>query len=580
MRTFTLRLRALLILLLLLAGPAWAQQPTWQWASQGVAGSAANPSSLITAVATDANGNTIVGGSFTGTLTLGTTTLVSAANSYDVFVAWLSPAGQWTQAVRGGGADTDGLAGLAVDATGTVTIIGNFTNYGSGQPAATTFGPTVLTSGGGFVDAFVARLSPAGAWTQALRLGTAGITQAQGLALDGTGGAVVAGTFTNALTIGTTTLTSGNSQDLFVARLSAAGQWTQAVQAGGAAPTNTTSVGAVAVDAANGVVVTGWFYGNLRFEAPAPLSLVNAGAADVFVARLNAAGQWTQATRAGGPRDDQGHALALDAAGNVVVAGIMTPAAPGGTVSFGSTTLTGAGGADVFVARLSPTGQWLQAAQAGGAGDDVPTAVAMDAAGNATVAGYFGLDSTPTPPPVGYPISFGTITRASAGRQDLFVARLGAAGQWTQAVTAGGLLNDYATAATLAPNGDVTVAGAFTGAASFGPLTLSGSSTSTSAFVARLTGLATATRTAAPAEIFALAPNPTGHGPATAQVHLQWPEATTAPRVLLLLDNLGREVRRQQLPARATTATLAVQGLTPGLYLVRCGAATARLVVE
>ncbi|MEL5992637.1 hypothetical protein [Hymenobacter segetis] len=577
MKTFTLRLRALLFLLLL-AGPAWAQQPTWQWASQGVA--SANATSYATAMVADAGGNTIVGGSFTGTLTLGTTTLVSAGR-YDVFVARLSPTGQWTQAVRAGGPDDDSITGLAVDATGTVTIIGHFTNYGVGQPlASATFGSTVLTGGGGFVDAFVARLSPAGAWTQALRLGTGGIIQAQALALDGQGQAVVAGTFTNVLTIGTTTLTSGSSQDVFVARLSAAGQWTQAVQAGGAAPTNNTSVGAVAVDAANGIVVTGWFYGNMRIEAPNPFILVNAGTggADVFVARLNAAGQWTQAVRAGGPTSDQGQALALDAAGNVVVAGIITTTAPGGTVGIGSTTLTGAGGSDVFVARLSPTGQWFQAVQAGGPGSDVPRSVAVDAAGTATVVGYFGLDSTPTPPPMGHPISFGNTTLASAGRQDLFVARLSTAGQWTQAVAAGGQLDDYALATTLAPNGDVTVAGAITGAARFAPLTLSGNSPNSSAFVARLAGLATATRAALPAEIFTLAPNPTGHGPA--QVRLAWPEATAAPRPVLLLDNLGRTVRRQELPARATTATLDVQGLVPGLYLVRCGTATSRLVVE
>jgi hypothetical protein len=55
---------------------------------------------------------------------------------------------------------------------------------------------------------------------------------------------------------------------------------------------------------------------------------------------------------------------------------------------------------------------------------------------------------------------------------------------------------------------------------------------------------------------------------------------TTIKQPVLVLDALGREVRRQSLPARATTATLDLRGLAPGLYVVRCGAATGKLVVE
>jgi hypothetical protein len=289
------------------------------------------------------------------------------------------------------------------------------------------------------------------------------------------------------------------------------------------------------------------------------------------------------AARAGSAPDERGLALALDAAGNAVVTGFIGgPSAVGnsGTIntsSFGSTTLTRVGLTDVFVARLSPAGQWTQAVQAGGPGYEAPSAIAVDAAGNATVVGFFGLDYNATPPPAGYPISFGTTTLASAGQEDLFVARLNRNGQWQQALAAGGQLNDYAIGVALAPNGDVTVGGGYTGTATFAPLFLSNGTSSnvTSAFVARLGGLPAAARAATPAEVFTLSPNP-----ATTQVRLTWPEASAAPRPVQVLDQLGREVLRQELPARATTAALEVAGLAPGLYLVRCGAATGKLVVE
>ena len=45
-----------------------------------------------------------------------------------------------------------------------------------------------------------------------------------------------------------------------------------------------------------------------------------------------------------------------------------------------------------------------------------------------------------------------------------------------------------------------------------------------------------------------------------------------------LLDGLGRVVRTTPLTAGA--ATLDVRGLASGLYMVRCGGAARRLVVE
>ena len=578
MTLFTLRLRALL-LLVLLAGPAWAQQPAWRWANQAVS-NAVGQAAYVTAVATDASGNTVVGGAFRGTLTLGSFTLSSASNQPDIFVGRLNAAGQWTQAVRAGGPDIDAVAGLVVDAAGTVTVVGTFTNYGASPTTSATFGNNTI-AGNGYIASYVARLNAAGTWTQALPLSGSWV-EVRGVALDATGGAVLAGDFAQELTLGTTALMdAGGARDIFVARLNTAGQWTQAVQGSTPSPngSNYCWVGGMAVDAANGVVLTGYFNGTMSFRYQNLPYMVSAGSNDVFVVRLSAAGTWTQAARAGSAPDERGVALALDAAGNAVVTGTMgnVSTAPGGTSSFGSTTLTGLGRADVFVARLNPAGQWTQAVQAGGVGYEAPSGIAVDGAGNATVVGFFGLDANPTPPPAGYPISFGSTTLAGAGQEDLFVARLGRNGQWQQALAAGGPLNDYGIAVALAPNGDVTVGGGYTGSASFTPFFLSNNTSTavTSAFVARLGGLPAAARAATPAEVFTMAPNP-----ATAHVRLSWPEAAATVRPVLVLDNLGREVRRQELPARATSASLDVAGLAPGCYLVRCGAAVGRLAVQ
>ena len=74
MKTSTKWLPAL-ALLALLTSPATLHAQTWQWAVAPVATNATTSS--VTAMATDAAGNTVVTGYFTGSLTFGSTMLTS-----------------------------------------------------------------------------------------------------------------------------------------------------------------------------------------------------------------------------------------------------------------------------------------------------------------------------------------------------------------------------------------------------------------------------------------------------------------------------------------------------------------------
>ncbi|MCC3160495.1 hypothetical protein LJ737_24875 [Hymenobacter sp. 15J16-1T3B] len=530
---------------------------TWQWAE------APAPSAIpgLSLTALDAAGNLVVAGRFAGTLILGSDTLRTPGDR-DVFVARRSPSGQWLRAYQAGGPGHEAPAGLALDAAGNIIIAGTFSNASS-----TTFGPFTLPNAGqpNTPDLFVARLSPAGQWTQAVRAGGSGAETIAGLALDASGNAVVAGSFgldNSPAVFGSFSLASNGAEDVFVARLNAAGQWTQAVSGGGS---GSKVVRGLHVDAAGTATVLGAFnspsiaFGAITLTSLPPLSGFSFQY-DVFVARLNAAGQWTQAVRGGGSGSESPLALAVDAGGTATVAGSYQ--APSST--FGATTLTTTGLADVFVARLSPAGVWTQAAGGGSTNDDNALAVAVDGNGNAFVAGSFR----------GPTASFGpaTLPNAAPNTDDLFVARLNAAGQWTQAVGAGGPGVEYGFKVQLLPGGDLLLAGDYTGAAVFGSTTLPMPGMFSAGFLARLSGQALPARSGQPA--LGLAPNP-----AHTTAHLTLAAATT-PRTLLLLDAYGRTVRQQPVAAGATSATLGVQGLAPGFYLVRCGDANSRLLVE
>jgi hypothetical protein len=564
----------ILLLLLLLAAPGrLLAQQSWLWASSptGIINSGSLwEGSRVTAATLDGNGNTVVVGDFYGTFTLGATTLTSEGFS-DVFVARLSPGGQWTQAVRAGGPGEDRASALVVDGSGNVVVAGYFGNLVTAGTA--NFGSLVLTattSPTQSSDGFVAQLSSTGQWTRALQIGGTSNDNVTALALDGAGNAIVAGSFKDGATFGSTTLTasSGTTRLGFIARLSlATGNWLQGSQS---ALSFEAWPSALAVDAAGNVVVTG----ELGYTASFGSTVLNSRNGGIFVARLSSGGQWTQAVQISSTSSSPGapppvaNSILVDGTGSVTIAGLIVE-----PVVVGTTTLTrvsGDGAYDAFVAKLSSTGQWTQAISMGGPGNDIAQALAVDAVGNTVVAGLFGLSPSGNPSPA----TFGATQLTSQGGYDVFVAKLSPAGQWLQAVGAGGAGWDTATSLALDAAGNITVGGYHGPSAGFGPTTLTSPSAQT-AFVARLGATALASLTAAPAERFSLAPTPTA---SHAQLH--WSEAVATTRSIQVLDGLGREMWRQQLPARATSATLDVQGLTPGLYLVRCGAATAKLIVE
>ncbi|MCA3302442.1 MAG: SBBP repeat-containing protein [Roseomonas sp.] len=99
-----------------------------------------------------------------------------------------------------------------------------------------------------------------------------------------------------------------------------------------------------------------------------------AGAADVLIAKYDTSGtiQWQRVL--GGVSNDIGFGIALDSSGNCYVAG--------------RTTSTGAGNNDVLIAKYDTSGtiQWQRVL--GGGINDEGYGIALDSSGNCYVAGY------------------------------------------------------------------------------------------------------------------------------------------------------------------------------------------------
>lgn len=555
--------------LLLLASLLFATEGRAQsWQSALALPTSADGSSKINSLVADGTGGYLLAGQFAGTLTLGSFALTSAGGQ-DAFVARLSAAGVYTQALRAGGSGDDVAVELAVDATGLATVAGTFASPSIvfGAASLVNLDPSATPSS----DVFVARLSATGVWTQAVQGGSPADDAVSGVALDPNGSAVLAGSYMgNTAKFGTYTLSGSLSGGTpFVARLSGAGVWSQAVRIQSSG--SPTYISDVAVNASGSAMVAGvCLEGSTLTFGNYTLNTTGVGNC-LFVARLNRNGTWVLAVQTTGPGGTTiARHLALDADGNAVIAGETTaPMAAFGSYTVSSPT-NSAGKHDFvsFIARLSAAGTWTQVAQtANSLGSCYMSALALDASGNVWLTGLF---FSPT-------VSFGSFSLINSDPNavqnnhfDLYLARLSSAGTWTSATAA---TNAFPRALVLS-NGLAVVAGNFASSATFGTTTIN-SPAQQAGFLANLSGavLATTPTAASPSRCIAW-PNP-----ATGYTTVGF-AASDGPRSVQLLDALGREARFLELPAHATALKLSLTGLPSGCYLLRCGPSTERLLVE
>ena len=222
----------------------------------------------------------------------------------------------------------------------------------------------------------------------------------------------------------------------------------------------------VSVLADGSSIVSGYFQGTATFGST---TFTSAGNYDVFVAKLDASGNYEWATQAGGTDSDNGKGVSVLADGSSIVIGTFR-----GNATFGSTTLTSAGGSDVFVAKLDASGNYEWATQAGGTGDDYSPSVSVLADGSSIVIGTFRGNAT-----------FGNTTLTSAGSEDIFVAKLNPNGDYQWATRAGGVDGEYGYGVSVLADGSSIVTGNFKKTGTFGDIELT-SAGGFDVFVAKL----------------------------------------------------------------------------------------------
>lgn len=365
---------------------------------------------------------------------------------------------EWSKQL-GGATNDEGIA-ITVDASGNVLTTGRFTNTADFDPGSGIFNLTSV----GSRDIFISKLNATGDFVWAKQMGGTITEIAHSITTDVSGNVYVVGSFEGMADFdpssSTFNLTSAGSDDIFIAKLDANGNFVWAKQIGG---TNTDLGFGIITDLSGNVYFTGSFEGTVDFNPGAGVfNLTAAVFNDAFVAKLDSSGNFIWAKQFAGTSSVNSNAISIDSSENVYVAGDFFE-----TVDFdpnaGTFNLIASGNFnDVFVCKLDSSGNLVWAKQMGGNGIDIARAISIDASGNVLTTGDFRALADFDPGTGNFPLT-------PIGLQDAFISKLDASGNFIWAKQLGGTEIVIGNSITTDAQGKVFSTGYFQGTADFDP---------------------------------------------------------------------------------------------------------------
>lgn len=283
----------------------------------------------VTSMVVDASGNVYVTGGSIG----------SSGAYYDCVTIKYNSDGmvQWLQRYNGPGDSTDYGSAVVVDGSGNVYVAGG--SFGSGTKS----------------DCITIKYNSSGVqqWIQRYNAADNQMDEANAIVLDGAGNVYVTGS----------SVLNASSYDFLTIKYNSSGvqQWLQRYSGTGSSFDNPSSI---ALDGSGNVYVAGYSTG------------VGTGY-DCLTIKYNSSGvqQWKQRYNGPGNSTDNINSMAVDASGNVYIAGFVG----------GSGT-----GNDGITIKYNTSGvqQWAQTFNGPGNGNDNARSLAVDASGNVYIAGY------------------------------------------------------------------------------------------------------------------------------------------------------------------------------------------------
>lgn len=368
-----------------------------------------------------------------------------------------------------GGIGTDAAYGIAIDGFGNAYITGATNSAELGFPELV--GPDLTyNDDGSYYDAFIAKINASG--TVLLYCGYIGGSRRDigyGIAVDGLGNAYITGETSSSESsfpvIGGPDLTynggssTGDQSDAFVAKVDASG--TELDFCGYIGGSTDDYGRGVAVDSLENAYVTGWTSSNqttfpVKVGPDITFNSYSGNVPDAFIAKIDNSGFIVYCGYIGGYYGDEGFGVAVDNSGNAYVTGETSSSQSTFPATVGpDLTYDGGGWSNAFVAKVNPSGTSLDyCGYIGGQGPEHGYAIAVDASGNAYVAGETARPASAyLPVVVGPDLTFN-------GAVDAFVAKVNSSGTaFVYCGYIGGSSNDSAWGIAVDQSGNAFVSG-------------------------------------------------------------------------------------------------------------------------
>ncbi|MBU1073213.1 hypothetical protein KKG45_08190, partial [bacterium] len=264
--------------------------------------------------------------------------------------------------------------------------------------------------------------------------------------IDGSGNIIVAGAFVSMVDFGPLQI-AGGGYDFYVAKFDADRNLLWAEGFGGS---GTEKLTALDVDSSGYIYLAGHFDEDIDFGGDAH---VTQGLNDIFVVKLDPAGESTWSRSYGDDQQDYAFCLAINADDQVVLGGCFE-----GTVDFGGIPLTNTEpGFDSYLVMLDAAGDHVWSNSYGNDQELAITCLSVDSSSDIVLAGYFLAD-----------FDFGGGPLICAGLTDIFVVKLGADGEHIWSHSYGDIAQDGASSLAIDSDDDVLLLGDFIGTVDFG----------------------------------------------------------------------------------------------------------------
>lgn len=340
---------------------------------------------------------------------------------------------EWAQGLYGGQFDQVLARAVAMDGQAAVITAGEFNTTVDIDPGA---GVQNLTSSGG-TDIFLRKCDALGQFLWGLRIGGTAGDQVFALAVDGDGNILLTGRIVGQVDLdpgpGQELVSTQNSgADVFVVKLDAQGNYLWGRVFGGL---GTDQGNSLAVDAAGNVVTVGVLgNGGDLDPGPAVFAVTSAGQQDIFVQKLDAAGNFLWGHAVGGSGNDVAYDVAVGGDGSVHVCGEFRT-----TVDFdpgpGVSSLSSGGIEDAFVQKLLADGSLVWARRFGGQGSERARSVVVASDGAVSFTGRITSITDFDP-------GLGVFELPGANTEDAFVAQLTGQGDFAWAFRLATFLNE------------------------------------------------------------------------------------------------------------------------------------------